>query len=82
MGRKRVNLAELTGKVRDLEIRRLARAEAMLARPFTEPCEKCGSTELVQRHHHKGYDGENATDVIFLCYECHAEAERSAGHKL
>jgi len=37
------------------------------------PCEICGNPE-VQMHHHKGYEGENAFDIQWLCLTHHRAA--------
>lgn len=40
-------------------------------------CEECGKEPVrkkrrpIEAHHHKGYDGENAVDVKWLCASCH-----------
>jgi hypothetical protein len=42
-----------------------------------ESCEKCGKVPVrnkrrpIEAHHHKGYDGDNAIDVQWLCASCH-----------
>ena len=41
-----------------------------------DECPVCGCNDKrIEAHHHKGYDGENALDVLFLCTTCHREAE-------
>lgn len=38
------------------------------------PCQKCGNPKS-EAHHHKGYEGDNAIDVVWLCKPHHVEAE-------
>lgn len=40
-----------------------------------KPCEVCGNPK-VEAHHHKGYDGQNAYDVRWLCLQHHRESEK------
>jgi hypothetical protein len=39
-------------------------------------CERCGSADRVQGHHHRGYGGTSQTDVVWLCSACHIAADR------
>lgn len=39
-----------------------------------QPCESCGATEDVQRHHHRGYD--RPLDIQWVCRVCHAALHR------
>lgn len=41
------------------------------------PCAVCGCLG-VEAHHHKGYEGENRLDVVFLCTKHHGENHRPA----
>jgi hypothetical protein len=41
------------------------------------PCQECGASEDVQKHHGNGYDGQAALDVQYLCRTCHAKEHRS-----
>jgi ribosomal protein S27AE len=34
-------------------------------------CERCGGSEIIQAHHHKGYEPEQWLDVQWLCWRCH-----------
>lgn len=45
-----------------------SRKRAQVAFPKLPPCEKCGSTVNVQRHH---ADHQAALSVEFLCQPCH-----------
>lgn len=38
------------------------------------PCEKCGTTENIHAHHHKGYTLEHWFSVQWLCRQHHKEA--------
>lgn len=40
-----------------------------------EPCVICGN-ESDEMHHHKGYDGENAFDVQWMCIEHHKKVHK------
>lgn len=37
-----------------------------------QPCQGCGTTEKVEKHHHKGYEPEFWLDVEWYCRPCHA----------
>ena len=41
-----------------------------------KPCEVCGNPK-VEAHHHKGYDGQNAYDVRWLCLQHHRNPRRN-----
>lgn len=45
-----------------------------LVRP--DACLSCGDMGPVQGHHHNGYVGEAALDVVWLCSTCHAAVHR------
>lgn len=53
-----------------------ARKAAQRAYPETKPCERCGSTSNVQRHH---ADLAKPLEIEFLCQECHVKADMQAG---
>ena len=36
-----------------------------------QPCERCGSTSVLQAHHYLGYAPEHRLDVIWLCHVHH-----------
>jgi len=36
-------------------------------------CEKCGTSGMIQGHHHKGYAEEYWLDVEWLCASCHGQ---------
>jgi len=40
-------------------------------------CSICGFPSGIEGHHHKGYDGENALDVVWLCKNCHVSVHIS-----
>lgn len=44
--------------------------------PILPPCEECGSTERVQRHHD---DYQKPEDVRFLCQSCHTKRDVARG---
>lgn len=46
--------------------------------PVIPPCQECGSTYRVHRHH-PSY--EDHTKVEFLCPPCHAKADQRDGHR-
>jgi protein-arginine kinase activator protein McsA len=52
------------------------RKRAQRAYPTLPPCEKCGSTENVQRHHP---DHAQPLLVKFLCQQCHTSEDADAG---
>ena len=54
----------------------LARIAARRAEPVIGPCEQCGSTRNVIRHHD---DYARPLDVRFLCRSCHAFVHGRAG---
>lgn len=39
-------------------------------------CQCCGNTNDIEAHHYKGYEPENALDVMWLCMPCHKQIER------
>ena len=41
-----------------------------------KPCQRCGTAEKVQGHHHKGYEKKYWLDVVWLCGVCHGRAHR------
>ncbi len=57
-------------------------ARRLIPSPNDLACSGCGHKGDDKRHeyhHHKGYEGEAAIDVIPLCTTCHAEEGRSSG---
>ncbi len=56
--------------------RTLARIAARRAEPIVGPCEQCGSTRNVVRHHP---DYAEPLRVLFLCRRCHAFVHGRAG---
>lgn len=53
-------------------------------------CEKCGSTDRVQRHHiismnrdrgRGGGGADNLLNLMLLCYHCHLQAHRKIARK-
>jgi hypothetical protein len=40
---------------------------------WTMACDHCQEAQAAVWHHHKGYEGENVTDVISLCHVCHGK---------
>jgi len=44
--------------------------------PVIQPCEECGTTERVQRHHE---DYEKPEEVRFLCQSCHTKRDMERG---
>lgn len=53
-----------------------ARRRAQRAFPDPKPCEKCGVTESVQRHHP---DITKPLEIIWLCQACHVAADAAEG---
>jgi len=41
--------------------------------------EECGTEGKVQGHHHNGYIGESALDVVWLCRPCHQQRHGRRG---
>jgi hypothetical protein len=70
--RARRERAEQPAKSRArLRVRRAVKA----GRLTPTPCVVCGSAD-VQAHHHRGYEPENALDVLWLCQQHHSEQHR------
>ena len=53
-----------------------ARRQAQRAFPDPKPCEKCGATESVQRHHP---DITKPLEIVWLCQACHVAADMADG---
>jgi hypothetical protein len=45
---------------------------------WTMVCEYCQEAQAAEWHHHKGYSGAFALDVVALCMECHGKEHRKA----
>lgn len=43
-------------------------------------CERCGSEQDIQGHHHAGYEPENWLKVMWLCRTCHNKAHGKLKH--
>ena len=50
--------------------RQRARTKAGYHLRTAEPCAVCGTTDDVQRHHHRGYN--RPLDIQWVCRGCHA----------
>jgi hypothetical protein len=46
-----------------------------------DKCDKCGSTDALSAHHHKGYDKKHWLDVQWLCRDCHNAADKKMRDK-
>ena len=53
-----------------------SRKRAQKAYPVLLPCERCGSSDNVQRHH---ADHQKPLDIQFLCQKCHTLADVASG---
>jgi len=54
----------------------MARKRSQSLYPAVPPCEECGATERVQRHHK---DYQKPEDIRFLCQACHTRIEHEQG---
>lgn len=46
-----------------------------------DKCRNCGKKTSLEAHHHKGYDEENMTNVVWLCPKCHRSADAKLRNK-
>jgi len=86
-GRSRTARARITHYDKALARRVLCAAveRGVIQKP--EKCQRCGCVpeqksgpgDAIQGHHHNGYDEEHKLDVIWLCRDCHAIADKD-GH--
>lgn len=41
-----------------------------------DTCKTCKKKTNLEAHHHKGYDDNHLTDVVWLCSDCHRQADQ------